>query len=103
MKMKFIVTLMILVPFFAATNTRATEPGIPGKDTIIKKEKRHKDYYKTWTVVEVTDDEIMLERTKSNDEIEKVSISRSRRPSLEVGDKVRYDKIRDRLRKTLSK
>jgi hypothetical protein len=64
---------------------------------------KYKEYYKTWNVVDVTEDTISLERTKKNGEIVKASIERSRRPYLEVGDRVRYDKKRNRLRKTLDK
>ena len=59
--------------------------------------------YKTWTVMEVTDDTIILQRKKRNGKTNGASIDRSRRPYLKEGDKVRYDKARNRLRRTLEK
>lgn len=64
---------------------------------------KKKDHYKTWTVVGVTAETIMLQRKKRNDEVDEVIIDRSRRPYLKVGDRVRYDKVRNRLRRTLNK
>jgi hypothetical protein len=59
--------------------------------------------YKTWKVVEVTDDTIILQRTTRNGKLVEKAIARDRRPYLELGDRVRYDGIRNRLRKTLDK
>ena len=64
--------------------------------------KKKRSMYKTWTVAEVTIDTITLQRKKSNGKIDVRSIDRSRRPYLKVGDRVRYDKVRNRLRKTLN-
>ena len=90
--------------FFA----RLLKPFVRVGDTVQydKKRKRvrnYKDYYKTWEVVNIIDDKIFLGRIKSIGETEVVNIERSRRPYLEVGDRVRYDKVRNRLRKTLPK
>ena len=54
-------------------------------------------------MVEVSDETIFLERTKRDGTIVKVDIERSRRPYLEVGDRVRYDKKRNRLKNTLNR
>ena len=59
-----------------------------------------RDYYRTYDVVEVTEKTIVLEREKK-DSVERIEIERSRRPDIKKGDKVRYDKTRDRLRKTI--
>ena len=64
---------------------------------------KKKDFYKTWTVIGVTTDTIIMQRKKRNDEMDEVKIERSRRPYLKVGDRVRYDKVRNRLRQTLGK
>jgi flagellar biosynthesis/type III secretory pathway M-ring protein FliF/YscJ len=53
--------------------------------------------YKTYEVVEVTEKTLVLQRTDGRE----VEIDRSRRPYLEIGDKVRYDKHRNRLGRTL--
>ncbi|GEM_PF-7031389 len=58
-----------------------------------------KSYYRTYEVVEVTERSIVL---KSSGE-ETVEIEKERRPSLRKGDRVRYDKIRNRLGETLEK
>ena len=68
-----------------------------------KSSRRHKRYYKTWTVAEVTTDKIILQREMKDGKTVEVSIDLSRRPYLNVGDRVRYDKIRNRLGKTLDK
>ncbi|MEN8136406.1 MAG: hypothetical protein ABFS18_12865 [Thermodesulfobacteriota bacterium] len=65
--------------------------------------KKKGNMYKTWTVVEVTPDTIILQRKKRDDQKDDVSIDRSRRPYLKVGDRVRYDKVRNRLRRTLDR
>ena len=60
------------------------------------------DFYQTWSVVGVTADTIVLQRkNKDGETTDEAKIDLSRRPSLKVGDRVRYDKVRDRLRKTL--
>jgi hypothetical protein len=61
-----------------------------------------RDYYKTYDVVEVTEKTFVIEREKK-DTIERIEIERSRRPDIKKGDRVRYDKTRDRLRKTIKK
>ena len=58
-----------------------------------------KKRYKTYEVVEVTEKTLVLQRTTG----EEVEIDKSRRPNLKIGDKVRYDKHRNRLGKTLDK
>ena len=55
--------------------------------------------YLTYEVVEVTENKIVLESSGGK----KYEIDKSRRPTLKVGDKVRYDKTRNRLGKTLDK
>jgi len=57
-----------------------------------------KSFYKTYTVTKVTEDHIVLQRKYSDKE---VVLDKARRPGLEVGDKVRYDRVRNRLRRTL--
>ena len=59
--------------------------------------------YRTWTVVEVTDDTFLLERKTRNGKYNYATIARDRRPYLKVGDRVRYDGIRNRLRSTLDR
>lgn len=54
-------------------------------------------YYDTYRVVEVSDETIVLEHPDGN----RVEIDKSRRPYLQKGDEVRYDKYRDRLGRTL--
>lgn len=61
-----------------------------------------KDYYRTYDVVEVTEKTIVLQRDK-RDTVERIEIERSRRPDIKKGDRVRYDKKRDRLGKTKGK
>jgi hypothetical protein len=61
-----------------------------------------KDYYKTYAVVEVTEKTIVLQRDQRGT-TERIEIERTRRPDIEVGDQVRYDKRRDRLGKTQEK
>lgn len=87
--MKSILTLLIIITLTYGCASNPTQHTI-------------KNHYKTWTVVNVTNDEIVLERKKGGGEIDTVSISRSRRPYLKIGAKVRYDKIKNRLRKTIS-
>jgi hypothetical protein len=53
-------------------------------------------YYKTFEVVSVAPDTITMKAAYRGGEII-VTIDRSRRPYLKVGDKVRYDNIRNRL------
>ena len=77
-----------------ATQFLHTAKASPGKS---------KNYYKTWTVVAVTNDTIVLQRKKRSGKTVDVSIARSRRPYLKVGDRVRYDKVRNRLRRTLDR
>jgi hypothetical protein len=52
-----------------------------------------KTFYKTYEVVEVTEKTIVLESSGGK----KIEIDKSRRPTLKKGDKVRYDKSKDRL------
>ncbi len=54
-------------------------------------------FYKTYEVVAVTEKTLVLQRKKG----EKIEIDRARRPYLGIGDRVRYDKHRDRLGRTL--
>ena len=61
----------------------------------------YRDSYYTYEVVEVTEKTMTLQRIKRNKDVISVTIDRSRRPYLQVGDRVRYDKKNDRLRKTL--
>ena len=63
--------------------------------------KIYRDKYYTYEVVEVTEKTMTLQRIKRNKDVITVVIDRSRRPYLQVGDRVRYDKKNDRLRKTL--
>ena len=86
---KSILTLLIILTLTYGCASNPTQPTI-------------NNHYKTWTVVNVTNDEIVLERKKGGGEIDNVRISRSRRPYLKIGAKVRYDKIKNRLRKTIS-
>jgi len=65
--------------------------------------RKHKKHYKTWTVSEVTADKIILQRKLGDGKTETTSIDLSRRSYLKVGDRVRYDKIRNRLGRTLDK
>ena len=55
---------------------------------VVKKTK-HRDSYYTYDVVEVTDKEITLQRTKKNKEVVTAIIEKERRPYLQVGDRVR--------------
>ena len=59
-----------------------------------------KKYFKTYEVLEVTEKTITLKREGVSEIIE---IDRPRRPYLKKGDRVRYDKNRNRLGKTLEK
>ena len=98
----FVLVFLLIFPVRNITAAEDSPGGFkPPKPPPTEEKKHYKDYYKTWTVTEVTDTEIILERTESSGEVETVAIERSRRPALQVGDKVRYDKIRNRLRKTL--
>ncbi|MFN2365460.1 MAG: hypothetical protein ABR523_03235 [Desulfurivibrionaceae bacterium] len=54
-------------------------------------------YYNTFEVVEVTEKTFVLEGPDGD----RVEIEKSRRPYLKKGDRVRYDKYRNRLRRTL--
>lgn len=90
--MKKIVMLLLVMTLMCGCSLFDT----PEQKKTIKK------HYKTWTVVNVTEEEIVLERKKGDGEVDQVNIDRSRRPYLKVGAKVRYDKIRNRLRKTIS-
>lgn len=87
----FIINLFILLMF--------NNFSIAEQDS---KETYQSSYY-TYEVVEVTAETFTLQRTKRNKEIVSAVIERSRRPELQVGDKVRYDKSNNRLRKTLTK
>lgn len=58
-----------------------------------------RNYYKTYEVVEVTEKVIVLESSGGK----KIEIDKSRRPALKKGDKVRYDKIKNRLGETVDK
>ncbi len=51
-------------------------------------------------MVEVTEERITLQSKGGG---VTVSIEKTRRPTLEVGDRVRYDKKRNRLGKTVEK
>jgi hypothetical protein len=62
---------------------------------------RNAAYFRTWDVIEVTQDTITLQRSKTNGELDTVQIARSRRPYLRPGDQVRYSKKKNQLRKTL--
>jgi hypothetical protein len=53
-------------------------------------------------VVKVTPKDIILRRTDRNGETHTATLERDRRSYLKVGDRVRYDKKRNRLRRTLS-
>lgn len=53
--------------------------------------------FKTFEVVEVTETSIILEDSGGKT----VEIEKKRRPYLKKGDRVRYDKARNRLGKTL--
>jgi hypothetical protein len=59
-----------------------------------------RSFYHTYTVTAVTETTITLQRTKG-DKTYTAVIEKERRPYLKVGDRVRYDRIRDRLRRTL--
>jgi|GEM_PF-6190467 len=65
--------------------------------------RKHEKHYKTWTVSEVTADKIILQRKLRDGKTDTTSIDLSRRSYLTVGDRVRYDKIRNRLGVTLDK
>ena len=56
-----------------------------------------KKFYKTYEVVEITEQTLVLQKKNG----EKVEIDKARRPNLEIGDRVRYDKHRNRLGQTL--
>jgi hypothetical protein len=71
-----------------------------------------KTRYHTYEVVEVTENTITLQRrlvsknitedgAKSYGSTVSATIDRSRRPYLKVGDRVRYNKRVDRMRRTL--
>jgi len=64
---------------------------------------KHENHYKTWTVSEITADKIILQRKLRDGKTDTTSIDLSRRNYLKVGDRVRYDKIRNRLGRTLDK
>ena len=55
--------------------------------------------WKTYEVVDVTEQTIVLESSGGK----RFEIDKSRRPTLQIGDKVRYDKTRNRLGKTVDK
>ncbi len=57
--------------------------------------------YRTYTVIKVTEKTIVLRRTRDDKKVVTVSIERRKRPSLRVGDRVRYDKNKKRLGRTL--
>jgi hypothetical protein len=57
-------------------------------------------FYYTYTVTAVTETTITLQRTKG-DKTYTAVIAKARRPYLKVGDRVRYNRIEDRLRRTL--
>ena len=106
------VIFLIFLVLLPQITMAASFNGIDGEENLfeenlpqylLKEKKHHRNYYKTWTVVDVTADKIILERNKNNDEVDIVSIARERRSNLEVGDKVRYDKIRNRLGNTVNK
>lgn len=54
-------------------------------------------FYKTFEVVEVTEKRVILQNSGG----QRFEISRSRRPDLKKGDKVRYDYVKNRLGETL--
>lgn len=56
-------------------------------------------YYDTFEVVAVTEKHFILEHPDGK----RVAIEKSRRPYLQMGDKVRYDKYRNRLGRTLDR
>lgn len=56
-----------------------------------------RNYYKTYNVVAVTEKNFVLQKKGG----EKVEIEISRRPEVRVGDKIRYDKRRNRLGETV--
>ena len=56
-------------------------------------------YWRTYEVVEVTDNTIVLENADGG----LIDIDKSRRPTLQVGDKVRYDNVRNVLGKNVDK
>jgi hypothetical protein len=104
--------VLVLVVFTSAPQVLADdlfieEQVLEGTQTTIRllksKDRRYREYYRTWHVIEVNEELIFLERTKKNGKVVKTSIEVSRRPYLKVGDRVRYDKIRNRLGKTLDK
>lgn len=61
--------------------------------------------YRIYTIVKVTPVTVTLERTDDSGQQEQVEIARSRisSPSIKVGDRIRYDKKRDRLIQTIIK
>jgi len=59
-----------------------------------------KSRYKTYTVVEVKENTITLERQYYGETITE-TIDRSKRPDLKVGDRVRYEPYKKRLGKSL--
>ncbi len=104
--------LLLLLAFVPVPDGAAVDITISDEQVLIEKGRsiiyprkpgKYKEYYRTWNVVDVTEDMIFLERTKKNGDIVKAGIDRSRRPHLEVGDRVRYDSKRNRLGKTLDK
>ena len=54
-------------------------------------------FYSTYEVVEVTENTIVLQNSAGY----MTEIDKSRRPTLQVGDKVRYDTVRNVLGKTV--
>jgi hypothetical protein len=95
MMAKIILSFLLLysVLFMQSEVAKAADPGASHRI--------YRSSYYTYEVVEVTEKTVVLQRTKKNQEVVSATIDRSRRPSLKVGDQVRYDKINDRLRKTL--
>jgi hypothetical protein len=59
-------------------------------------------FYKTFEVVAVAQDTMTLKTIYRGEDIY-ATVNRSRRPELKVGDKVRYDNIRNRLGRSVAK
>jgi hypothetical protein len=99
--------VVISAPQVLADDLFTEEQVLDGSQTTIRllksKDRRYREYYRTWHVVEVNEELIFLERTKKNGKEIQTSIEVSKRPYLKVGDRVRYDKKRNRLGKTLDK
>ena len=80
--MKKFLSLVVALIFLLSANP------VPARST----------HFRTFTVVEVTETGIVLQALTG----EKVEIARSRRPELQVGDRIRFERSQNRLGQPLA-